>query len=98
MLKKNYSKTGRICRVTFKYPNREKAESAALAGEFNDWQLDANPMKRLKDGSFSLTISLAAGRSYAFRYVLDGKTWVNDHAADAYQPNDQGSEDSIVTV
>ncbi len=98
MLLKNYSRTGRICRVTFKYPNPEKCSTAVLAGDFNDWRLDACPMRRLKDGSFSVTVSLAAGNSYRFRYVLDGSIWVNDHAADDYLPNDQGSEDSLVSV
>ena len=38
MLKKSYSKTGAVCRVTFKYDNAEQAGSAVLAGEFNGGQ------------------------------------------------------------
>jgi 1,4-alpha-glucan branching enzyme len=98
MLKKNYSKSGRVCRVTFKYPNEEQAESAVLAGDFNDWSLDATPMKKLKDGSFSVTVSLKPGYSYRYRYVLDGNVWVNDPAADEYAPNEFGEENSIVTI
>ncbi len=98
MLQKKQSKTGRSCRVTFKYPNKENAESAVLAGEFNDWSLEAQPMKRLKDGSFSKTISLATGRSYRFRYVLDGNVWVNDPEADRYELNEFGEENSVVNV
>ncbi|PID72208.1 MAG: glycoside hydrolase [Desulfobulbus propionicus] len=98
MLKKNYSKTGKICRVTFKYANEESAESATVAGEFNAWSLEATPMKKLKDGSFSATISLPAGTSYLFRYVLDGNIWVNEHEADGYAANEFGEENSIVTV
>jgi len=55
-------------------------------------------MKRLKDGSFSLTIALTAGNSYRFRYVLDGDTWVNEHDADSYITNEYGSDDSLVMV
>ena len=51
-------------------------------GEFNDWNMETCPMKRLKGGSFSLTVALATGNSYRFRYVLDGETWVNEHDAD----------------
>ena len=98
MLKKNYSKSGRVCRVTFKYPNEEEAESAVLAGDFNDWSLTATPMKKLKDGSFSVTVSLKPGYSYRYRYVLDGNVWVNDPDADGYAPNEFGEENSIVTV
>lgn len=98
MLKKSYSKTGKICRVTFKYNNPENAETAALAGMFNSWSIQENPMKRLKNGSFSVTLSLQAGNSYPFRYVLDGKTWVNDEAAHSYSQNEYGEENSVVAV
>ena len=98
MLKKNYLKNGKTCRVTFKYPNEEKSESAVLIGGFNDWNMETCPMKRLKDGSFSLTIALTAGNSYRFRYVLDGVTWVNEHDADSYIANEYGSDDSLIKV
>lgn len=96
MLKKSYSKTGSVCRVTFKYENEEQAETAVLAGEFNGWSLRETPMKKIKDGSFSATLSLPAGQSYRFRYVLDGGVWVNDTAADGYAPNEYGEANSVL--
>ena len=98
MLKKNYSKTGSFCRVTFKIPAEIEAETAVLCGDFNEWAADANPMKRLKSGEFSATVSLPAGNSYRFRYFLDGKRWENDWEADAYIANDHGSDDSVLEV
>ena len=98
MLKKSYSKTGSSCRVTFKYENEEKARTAVLAGEFNGWSLRENPMKKLKDGSFSISLSLQAGQSYRFRYVLDGGVWVNDTEADSYAPNEYGEANSVLTI
>lgn len=96
MLKKNYTKTGAFCRVTFKLTPELSAETAALCGEFNNWNPDAHPMKHLKGGSFSATVSLPAGQSYRFRYLLDGKRWENDWEADAYVPNKYGTDDSVV--
>jgi 1,4-alpha-glucan branching enzyme len=55
-------------------------------------------MKRAKDGSFSLTISLKPGRQYRYRYLLDGERWENDWAAESYTPNALGSEDSVVNI
>jgi 1,4-alpha-glucan branching enzyme len=98
MLKKSYSKTGLICRVTFKYENEEQAETAVLAGEFNSWSLRETPMKKLKDGSFSAALSLPSGHSYRFRYVLDGGVWVNDTDADGYAPNEYGEANSVLIV
>ncbi len=98
MLIKNYSKSGTICRVTFKYTHSENADNAVLVGDFNSWSFQKSPMKKLKDGSFSVTISLQAGNSYQFRYVLDGDIWENDAEADSYIPNRYGEDNSIVTV
>ncbi|MCL1980258.1 MAG: isoamylase early set domain-containing protein [Proteobacteria bacterium] len=98
MLKKSYSKTGTVCRVTFKYENEEKANTAVVAGEFNGWSLRETPMKKLKDGSFSATLSLPVGRSYRFRYVLDGGVWVNDPGADGYSPNEYGEANSVLIL
>jgi len=98
VLTKNYTKTGNYCRVTFRLPAEVGAETAALCGEFNGWNQAANPMKKLKDGSFSATVSLESGNSYRFRYLLDGTRWENDWEADSYAPNEHGSDDSIVEV
>ena len=98
MLKKNHLKKGRRCRVTFKYANEENCKTAALVGDFNDWNIETCPMKRLKDGSFSVTVALETGHNHRFRYVLDGDIWVNEHDADSYIANEYGSDDSIVIV
>ena len=98
MLKKNYSKTGESCRVTFKLPADVNAETAHLCGEFNEWSPTKHPMKRLKDGSFSLTVSLDPGQAYRFRYLLDNERWENDWDADAYVANQYGTEDSLITI
>ncbi|MGD2124627.1 MAG: isoamylase early set domain-containing protein [Desulfobacteraceae bacterium] len=98
MLRKNYSKTGRLCRVTFDFPSELSATRASLCGEFNEWSPASYPMRRRKDGSFSTTISLQAGRTYRFKYLLDGQRWENDWAPDGYAPNSFGTEDSLVKV
>lgn len=98
MLKKSYTKTGRSCRVTFKLDPEQEAKQAALVGEHNDWNPKAHPMKKLKDGSFSVTVSLEAGKEYRFRYLLDGKHWTDESEADSQVPNRFGSKDCVVAV
>lgn len=98
MVKKTYTKTGRSCRVTFAVPPETNARAAALVGEFNGWSKTSHPMKRRKDGSFSLTVSLNPGRQYRFRYILDGERWENDQAADGYLPNPFGTQDSLIRI
>ena len=98
MLIKEYTKTGRSCRVTFELPAEVQANEVFLVGEFNDWDRGATSLKRRKDGSFGTTISLKQGREYRFRYLIDGDRWENDHAADRYLPNSHGTDDSVVVV
>ncbi len=96
MIQKTYSKTGRSCRVKFEHFPEVDAHTACLCGDFNGW--DSQPMKRHKNGSFTLTISLKPGQQYRFRYLLDGERWENEQAADGYVSNPFGSEDSMVEV
>lgn len=95
---KNYSKTGALCRVTFRIPAEATAGIAALCGDFNNWNHQSHFMKPLKNGGFSITISLPAGNSYAYRFLLDETCWQNDREADAYVPNEFGTENSVVVV
>ncbi len=100
-MKKQYLKSRPICKVTFRLPSDTAAgaESAAVVGEFNQWSDELHPMKRLKNGSFKVTIDLEQGNEYQFRYLLDGRVWQNDDAADAYQPSGFGdAENSVVRV
>jgi hypothetical protein len=82
--------------VTFELPPTVIGETAAVAGEFNAWSVDANPMARGADGAFRTTLTLEIGRHYRFRYVIDGVEWVNAWDADEYVPNGHGGDDSVV--
>jgi 1,4-alpha-glucan branching enzyme len=98
MVTKEYTKTGRSCRVTFSLPTSAGADKVCLVGDFNEWNPSANPMKRGKDGNYNVTISLKPGQAYHFRYLLDGMQWENDGSADGYWANSFGSQNSVVMV
>ena len=97
-MKKTYSKSRDTCRVTFEMPSDAKASSVALCGDFNDWDKTAHELKRRKKGNFSITITQDTGRQYRYRYWVNGKRWENDWNADAYTPNEFGTDDSTVVV
>ncbi|OAQ20112.1 isoamylase early set domain-containing protein [Thermosulfurimonas dismutans] len=88
----NKKAKGKRCWVTFSL--RTDGEEAYLVGEWNNWQPEK--MRRRKDGTFWLTKQFEAGKSYRFRYLVDGHQWFNDFEADGYCPNPYGSEDCIV--
>ena len=99
-LDKKYLKGRSAAKVTFVLPKEAapEAESVCILGEFNNWAQDANPLKKQKTGNFTVTLELEAGRSYRFRYIIDGWKYENDWFADRYEPNPYGGEDSVVDV
>lgn len=65
-------------KVTFSLPPEIEAEVIALCGEFNDWSSDDVKLARDPQGRWRTTISLEPGRSYRYRYLLDGCRWENN--------------------
>jgi len=99
-LDKKYLKQGSVCSVTFVLPKAAAPEagSVCILGEFNNWSGDAHPLVKREEGDFTITLELASGRAYRFRYVIDGWKFENDWFADRYEPNPYGGEDSVVDV
>lgn len=91
------SKKGTV-KVTFELPAEVSAQEAVVVGEFNNWDPEATPMKRKKDGSFSVAMNLETGKEYRYKYYLDGQRWENDPTADASAPNIFGTTDSVLVV
>ena len=82
--------------VVFELPAGTGASVASVLGDFTAWvPLDMSPSE---SGGFELSIVLATGASYRFRYLLDGNRWENDWSADSYEPNTFGGDDSVVTT
>ncbi|UCH80587.1 MAG: isoamylase early set domain-containing protein [Nitrospiraceae bacterium] len=99
-IKKQYLKSNGSCNVTFRLP-REAAPDAqvvTIVGDFNNWNLTDNKMKKLKNGDFKVTLKLHRDREYRFKYFIDSSRWENDWCADKYIPNTFGSDDSLVIV
>jgi 1,4-alpha-glucan branching enzyme len=95
---KSLKQQGRVL-VTFELPSSMWAERVSLVGEFNDWDTMATPMTRDRaNADWKATLELETGRRYRFRYLVDGKEWLNDWHADDYVENPHGSDDSVVDL
>lgn len=96
-IKKQFLKSKPVCKVTFTVP-AEEAKSVAVVGSFNEWNAEATPLKKLKNGSFKGTVDLESGNSYEFRYIVDGD-YQNEQEADSLVWNDfAGAENSILSL
>ncbi len=96
MLKKQYLKSKPVCKVTFYTPEEIEAEEVTLVGDFNEWDEEATPMKKMKDGRFKVILPLDKGNEYQFRYLVNGSEWHNDWEADKYIPNPFLGDNSVV--
>ena len=54
-------------RIKFEFPAPE-AKEVSLVGDFNQWNSQANPMKKDKKGIWKTTLSLKPGSSASFRF------------------------------
>lgn len=100
-IKKEYLKKKNACKVTFRFPKiaAPDAKSVSIAGDFNDWNIYASRMKKLKNGDFTITLELEPGKDYQFRYLVDETKWENDWNADKYVKSPFGdSDNSVVAV
>lgn len=86
-----------LVQVEFRVPAACGARTVWIVGEFNDWSDTANPMT-LVGQEFVATICLQPGKTYRFRYLLDGERWENDWAAHEYTPNEFGGNDSVIDL
>ena len=76
------------------------ATEGLLLGEFNNWDKENGfTLKKAKDGSLQTTVSLEAGKTYEYRYLLNDGRWVNDANAQQYAPIPAlNVENCVITV
>ncbi|MFO0972059.1 MAG: AAA family ATPase [Phycisphaerae bacterium] len=73
------------------------ARSVRLAGDFNGWNSEVTPLRRLdEEGTFEVRLPLAPGR-YQYRYVVDGR-WINDPFNALVEQNPFGELNNVAVV
>jgi 1,4-alpha-glucan branching enzyme len=95
MITKKPTDRGKRVKVTFSVPTADGPVS--VAGDFNGWDPTATPMRKRGDIR-SVSVSLDAGRSYAFRYVDEHGHWFNDALADRLEGNDFGETNCVIDL
>ncbi|MDT0552788.1 isoamylase early set domain-containing protein [Urechidicola vernalis] len=96
-ISKKYLKSKPVCKVTFELEGIE-ADSIVAVGDFNDWNSEATPLKKFKNGKFKTTVDFEKDSSSEFRYIVDG-AYINEPEADAFVYNAYaGEENCLLTV
>jgi FixJ family two-component response regulator len=99
-IKKEYVEDEKLCKVTFRLPGISAlaAKRVCIVGDFNNWDVHQNPMKKMENGDYVVTLDLAPGKEYQFRYLIDESRWENAWNADKYVKNPYGDSDNSVVV
>jgi len=74
-------------KVSFKLPASYVAGAShgILLGEFNNWNTEEGIyLEKTEDGSLVAELSLTAGQTYQYRYLLSDGRWVNDDSNKAF--------------
>lgn len=84
---KQFLKTKPECKVKFMLSAGDvsNADKVSLLGDFNRWDPAATPMKKQKNGGFSVSLNLPVGSTNKFRYLVNDSQWINDPVADGYE-------------
>ena len=81
--------------VTFTVAGSEDIQDVAVCGAWNDWKCE--PMKRKKNGEYSLTKVLPAGSSFEFGYKINGEAWLPESEC-CTVPSPFGSENALLEL
>ena len=88
-------RTPQLHRATFTYAG-PRAQKVCVAGEFNNWSPDANPMVRTAGGVSTLQLQLTSG-THQYLFAVDGK-WIADPKAMLSHTNFHGGTNSVILV
>jgi 1,4-alpha-glucan branching enzyme len=96
-IKKQFIKTKPVCKVTFSIDAKD-ANTAAVVGDFNNWNPTEGELSKLKNGTFKGIFDVSKEASYEFKYLVDGN-YINEVEADSYRFNEfAGAENSVLEV
>jgi hypothetical protein len=82
-------------RVTFRLKD-PTAQTAAVVGNFNDWNRTGTMMTRVGD-EFMAVVDLPAG-SHQYKFILDGERWIRDPSNRAVVDDGTGIINSVLRL
>ena len=96
MLKREVLNGSNQVKITFIIPNEAEQSKVSVVGDFNGWDPAANVFVKRQNNTRSVSATVNAGERYRFRYYIADDGWFNDDSADAYEPNEFGSQNCLL--
>ncbi len=76
----------------------DNARSVSVAGDFNGWNHVANPLKRNDSGLWLTEIVIPRAGHFEYKFVIDGRRWIEDPSNGMRTPNNHGGLNSVLVV
>jgi glycosidase len=82
----------------FTFVAEQKLNSVSVAGTFNNWNKDANPMQISSDGrTWTTSIKLGLGK-HQYKFIKNGDQWITDPKATKNEDDGGGNINSILFI
>lgn len=93
--KKKEVTTKDVRKIRFSFTDPE-AKTVSVAGDFNQWDIFSHPMKKNKNGIWSISVPFPLGQ-FEYLFFVDGQ-WVFDPNCDCSVGNTFGTENCLIVV
>jgi 1,4-alpha-glucan branching enzyme len=74
------------------------ANTVSVAGDFNEWDLRATPLKRNGSGLWSTEVVVPHKGRFAYKFVVDGNRWIEDPNNGMKAPDNHGGLNSLLVI
>ncbi|MCB1025869.1 MAG: S8 family serine peptidase, partial [Acidobacteria bacterium] len=83
--------------IVFSYHD-DSAKSVSLAGNFNDWKTGKNEFKKYDNGIWQVKIPSLPTGHYLYKFVVDGKKWVEDESHGYKEADGYNGFNSVLNI
>ncbi len=84
-------------RLVFLYHDDE-ANSVSLVGDFNSWNRALTPLTKNDSGLWFAEIEALKSGSYQYKFIVDGKRWLEDPSNGMKVPDNYGGLNSVLAI
>ena len=76
----------------------DSAQTVSVAGDFNNWNEDATPLKRNSSGLWLTEIAIPRAGRFEYKFIINGQRWIEDPSNGMKAPNNYGGLNSVLVI
>jgi serine protease AprX len=76
----------------------DEAASVSVAGDFNEWDQLATPLKRNNEGLWSTNIIVPRLGRFEYKFIVNGQRWIEDPNNGMKAPDNFGGLNSVIVM